>query len=84
MIEEEFNNFLRGREEARERYKTIMAVCKKGCRWSDVKRAIEAKEGARIDDKRLTELISNLVKASFLVADNGAYKPADVLIEKVF
>ncbi|BFI74452.1 hypothetical protein [Sulfurisphaera ohwakuensis] len=41
----------------------------KGCRWSEAKNGIEAKEGRKIDDKRFTELLNNLVKASFLVKE---------------
>ncbi|MEM0013676.1 MAG: ATP-binding protein [Saccharolobus sp.] len=84
LIGEEFNNFLKGREEAKERYKTIMTVCTKGCRWGEAKNAIEAKEGTRIDDKRFTELLNNLVKASFLVKEGEVYKPADVMISVAF
>ncbi|WP_281351098.1 AAA family ATPase [Acidianus brierleyi] len=84
LIKKEFRNFLKGREEAKERYYTIMGVCKKGCRWSESKRAIEAKEGVRIDDKKLTELLQNLIDASFLIKENEIYRPADILIEKAF
>ena len=62
LIKEEFNNFLRGREEAKERYRTIMTVCTKGCKWSEAKTAIEVKEGVKIDDKRFTGLLDDLVK----------------------
>ena len=84
LILEEFNNFLKGRGEARERYRIIMTTCARGCRWSEAKNAIEAKEGVRIDDKRFTELLNNLVKASFLVKEGEIYKPADVMIGKAF
>jgi hypothetical protein len=30
-----------------------MQVGKRGCRWSDVKKAIEAKEGISVDDKEV-------------------------------
>jgi hypothetical protein len=84
LIKEEFDNFLRGREEAKERYRTIMTVCAKGCKWSEAKTAIEVKEGVKIDDKRFTELLDNLVKASFLVKEGELYKPADIMIGKTF
>ena len=84
LIKEEFNNFLSNRKEARERYYTIMQVCKRGCRWSDVKRAIEAKEGISVDDKEVTNLIKNLVDTSFLMKEDEIYRPADVLMANAF
>ncbi|BDC17640.1 ATP-binding protein [Acidianus sp. HS-5] len=84
LIREEFNNFLRGREEAKDMYRTIMTVCAKGCRWSEAKNAIESKEGTKINDKRFTELLNNLVKASFLTKEGEIYKPADVMIGLAF
>jgi hypothetical protein len=84
LIKEEFNNFLSNRKEARERYYTIMQVCKRGCRWSDVKRAIEAKEGISVDDKEVTNLIKNLVDSSFLMKEDEIYRPADVIMTRVF
>ena len=84
LIREEFHNFLKTREEAKDRYYTIMRVCRKGCRWSEAKRAVEAKEGVRIDDKKITQLLENLVDVSFLVNQNDMYRPSDVIIEKVF
>ncbi|WP_243677870.1 hypothetical protein [Vulcanisaeta distributa] len=61
-----------------------MGLCKNGCRWSDVKRMLEAKEGYRIDDKKVTELLQNLVDSSFLVKDGDIYKPSDPLITRAF
>ncbi len=84
LIMEEFRNFLSIRRGAESRYYAIMRVCVKGCRWSDVKRAIEAKEGVEIDDKRLSELLQNLTDASFLIKENDEYKPADIMISKAF
>ncbi|WP_291765697.1 AAA family ATPase [Caldivirga sp. UBA161] len=84
LIRQEFENFLKGREEARERYYAIMSLCKSGCLWSGVKRFLEAREGYRIDDKKVTELLQNLVDASFLTKENEMYKPSDPLIAKAF
>lgn len=84
LIREEFRNFLLTRQEAKERYYVILQTCKRGCRWSDIKRAIEAKEGVRIDDKEVTGLIKNLVNASFLIKEGEVYKPTDILITKAF
>lgn len=84
LIREEFKNFLLNRQEAKERYYTIMQVCKQGCRWSEIKRAIEAKEGVRIDDKEVTGLIRNLIDASFLAKEGEIYRPTDALIAKAF
>lgn len=83
-IKEEFDNFLIGREGGKERYYEIMKVCKKGCRWRDVKTAIEVAEGRKVDDKRVTELIENLVDASFLKKTDDIYEPTDPLIAQVF
>ncbi len=84
LIREEFENFLKGREEGRKRYYEIMSVCKKGCRWKDVKLAIESSEGNTIDDKRVNELLENLVDASFLKKVNEIYEPTDPLISQAF
>ncbi|MGC8543685.1 MAG: AAA family ATPase [Vulcanisaeta sp.] len=84
LVRQEFENFLRGREEARERYYAIMGLCKSGCRWSDVKRILEAREGYRVDDKKITELLQNLVDASFLIKEGDIYRPSDPLITKAF
>ncbi|EHP70086.1 hypothetical protein MetMK1DRAFT_00005880 [Metallosphaera yellowstonensis MK1] len=51
---------------------------------SEAKRAVEAKEGVRIDDKKITQLLENLVDVSFLVNENDMYRPSDVIMEKVF
>ncbi|GAB6944011.1 hypothetical protein [Vulcanisaeta sp. JCM 14467] len=53
-----FENFLKGREEAR--------------------------EGYEVDDKKVTELLQNLVDASFLTKENDLYKPSDPLIARAF
>mgnify|MGYP001770713437 FL=1 len=84
LVRQEFENFLRGREAARERYLAIMRACARGCSWSEAKAAVEAREGARVDDKRLTELLNNLVKASFLVKEGDAYRPPDAMIARAF
>ncbi|ADN50604.1 AAA family ATPase [Vulcanisaeta distributa] len=84
LIRQEFENFLRGREEARERYYAIMSLCRFGCRWSDVKRMLMAKEGYEVDDKKVTELLQNLMDASFLIKENDLYKPSDPLIARAF
>jgi len=84
LIRREFNNFLIRREVAKRRYYTIMKTYKKGGRWNDIRRALEAQEGLKVDDKKVTELIQNLVDASFLVKDGEEYRPADVLIGQAF
>ncbi|WP_243670993.1 MULTISPECIES: hypothetical protein [Vulcanisaeta] len=45
---------------------------------------LEAREGYRIDDKKVTELLQNLVDSSFLVKDGDIYKPSDPLITRAF
>ena len=84
LIRREFNNFLIRREVDKRRYYTIMKTYKKGGRWNDIRRALEAQEGLKVDDKKVTELIQNLVDASFLVKDGEEYRPADVLIGQAF
>lgn len=84
LIMGEFRNFLSVRRGAEDRYYTIMKTCIRGCRWSDVKRAIEAREGVEIDDKRLSELLQNLTDASFLIKEDDEYKPADIMVSKAF
>ena len=79
-----FENFLRDNEEAKERYYAIMSLCRFGCRWSDVKRMLAAKEGYEVDDKKVTELLQNLVDVSFLTKENNLYKPSDPLVARAF
>lgn len=84
LIKEEYRNFLLGKEVAKKRYDAIMKTCTNGCRWSDVKRALELKEGIKIDDKKINQLIKNLVDSSFLKKVNDHYEPADKLIKYAF
>jgi len=51
---------------------------------SEIKRAIKAKEGVRIDDKEITGLIRNLIDASFLTKEGKMYRPTNSLIAKAF
>jgi hypothetical protein len=69
---------------AKEKYYTIMQVCKQGCRWSEINRAIKAKEGVKIEDKEVTGLIRNLIDASFLTKEGEMYRPIIALIAKAF
>ena len=79
-----FENFLRDKEEARERYYAIMSLCRFGCRWSDVKRMLAVREGYEVDDKKVTELLQNLMDALFLTKENDLYRPSDLLIARAF
>jgi AAA+ ATPase superfamily predicted ATPase len=80
----EFKNFLKVREQARNRYMQIMksTVRLKRARWIDLKRDLEFKEGKKISNNVFSDLVDNLVKGSFLDKnEDGTYSTADPLLD---
>ena len=45
---------------------------------------LAAREGYEVDDKKVTELLQNLVDASFLTKENDLHKPSGPLIARAF
>jgi AAA+ ATPase superfamily predicted ATPase len=87
VISSELNDFLQIRPgKAKARYQTLLSkVARSGpCGWTELKRALEEREGTRIADSILANLISNLVKASFFeVTKEKGYQIADPMIAEV-
>jgi len=84
LIREEFNNFLKIRTIARDRYLTIMKTMVKCASWSEIKRALEAKTGVEISDSEIYNYLNQLIDSSWIVKDNGKYCPSEPLIAKAF
>jgi AAA+ ATPase superfamily predicted ATPase len=81
LAAKEFENFLKVHR-AEERYRLLARRASQagGATWSELKRALEASEGKRISNRRVSELIGNLVKGGFLLKENGKYRIADPLL----
>ena len=86
LARQEFENFLKGREVARQRYETIIRhlAAVSTSSWSTIKRAVEATEGKTVNDKNITDLISNLVKAGFVEKENELYHLSDQMLSESF
>lgn len=85
LAREEFENFLKGREVARRRYETILQHLARGpSPWSGIKGATEAVEGRTINDRNITALATNLVKAGFVERRDKVYTLADQMLAKSF
>ena len=59
LARQEFENFLKGREVAGQRYETIIRhlAAVSTSSWSAIKRAVEATEGKTVNDRNITDLI---------------------------
>jgi len=81
LAAKEFENFL-ATHPAEGRYRLLAKRGSQpgGATWSELKRTLEAKEGKKIPNRRVTELIGNLVKGGFFVKENGRYRIADPLL----
>lgn len=85
LARREFENFLKGREVARKRYERILNHLAKGqSTWSGIKTFLEVKEGKRLNDRKVTELIDALLKAGFIETANGQYTISDPLLAYSF
>ncbi len=85
MARREFQNFLGPRQIARKRYARIMKELASGpATWSDIKRSLEALEGRTVNDRTVTELAAELVKAGFVEREDEHYKIGDPLLVEAF
>ncbi|AEA12502.1 ATPase [Thermoproteus uzoniensis 768-20] len=68
---------------AEERYRAILkAVALRPMRWSEIKMAVEAREGAEIDDKNFTALLHYLVKMGILEKAGDLYSIPDPIVRR--
>ncbi|MEM0463211.1 ATP-binding protein [Pyrobaculum sp.] len=84
LIKQEFAHFLEGKWAAEKRYRVIMEAAAECAAWSELKRAVEASEGRRINDAEITRLLKNLVDYGFLEKRGDLYCPPDPLIAAAF
>jgi len=85
LARNEFENFLKGREVAKKRYEGIMSHLSKGpSTWSGIKSYLEVREGKRLNDRKVTELIDALLKAGFVESTDGQYTISDPLLAYSF
>ena len=82
----DFVDFLKirpGKAEARYRIILSKVALDRSCRWSGLRRAVEEREGNKLADAVLANLLSNLVKASFLEeSENKTYRITDPMLAK--
>lgn len=85
MAKREFQNFLSSRQIARKRYTRIMKhLASSSATWSQIKRSVEAFEGRAINDRTITQLITELVKAGFVEKEGDSYSVGDPLLAEAF
>lgn len=85
LIREEFDNFLKTRAIATGRYLTVMKTVTNCATWSEIKRALEAREGIEVSDSEIYNYLNQLTDSSWIVKEEGrGYCPSDPLISKVF
>mgnify|MGYP001772493122 CR=1 FL=1 len=84
LIKKEFENFLKGREVARNRYLVIMKEISKCANWSIIKHALEVNEGITISDSEVYNYLNQLMKHSWIVKKDEKYCPAEPLIGYTF
>jgi uncharacterized protein len=85
LAKQEFENFLKGREVASARYRIIVrALSESPSSWAGLKRAVETEEGRTVNDRNLTELISNLVKGGFVEKKDDSYLISDPMLIEAF
>ncbi|MEM3590058.1 MAG: hypothetical protein QXN33_03570, partial [Candidatus Bathyarchaeia archaeon] len=73
---EELDHFLRLRAIARGRYETVLraAAGLGDASWSDMKLALQAREGREINDRNFTAILKNLLDSGFLIKDGGRHR----------
>lgn len=85
LAKREFQNFLSPRLIAKRRYTRIMrSLASSPATWSDLKRSIEALEGSAINDRTVTKLISEVVRAGFVEKEGDTYRIGDPLLAEAF
>ncbi|WP_372914765.1 hypothetical protein [Pyrococcus kukulkanii] len=66
------------------KYELIMKIVAQGThRWSEIKEKLELMSG-KIDDKRFSDLLKNLVRYGYLEKRDGGYFIPDPLVEVAF
>ncbi len=81
LIRREICNFIgEGRYLAERRYLRILETCIDGCRWSIIKRALEAMEGRELNNSTIDSLIKALLDYSLLVKEGDTYVLPDKLM----
>ncbi len=81
LIRREVCNFIgEGRYLAERRYLRILETCINGCRWSDVKKSLEALEGRELNNSIIDSLIKALLDYSLLVKEGNKYILPDKLM----
>jgi len=73
LIAKEFENFLKGREIARNRYLVIMREISKCPSWSVIKHALEVNEGIIISDSGVYNYLNQLIKHSWISKKDEKY-----------
>ena len=84
LITQEFENFLRDKSLARERYFTVMRAVSRCASWGEIKDSLEAREGVEISDTEISNYLRQLMRSSWIVKENGKYYPAEPLIGITF
>lgn len=85
LARREFENFLKGREVARKRYEGIIRHLAKGpSTWSGIKSYLEVKEGRKLNDRKVNELIDALVKGGFVESTDERYTISDPILSYSF
>ena len=84
LIRKEFENFLKEREVARERYLVVMKEVSRCASWSAIKRALEVNEGVSISDSEVYNYLNQLMKHSWITKKDEKYCPAEPLIGYAF
>lgn len=86
LVRQEFRNFLKGREVGAQRYEAIIQNLARAhsSSWSTIKGALEAAEGRTINDRNITELLTNLVKAGFVEKEGESYSLTDQILAESF
>ena len=87
LARQEFENFLEVHHPGRQRYERILEQAARAGRatWKELKRSLEAEEGRRIPDARVSGLLKNLVGGGFLKKnEDGSYSVADPMLSRAF
>ncbi|GAB6945622.1 AAA family ATPase [Vulcanisaeta sp. JCM 14467] len=81
LIRREVCNFIgEGRHLAEGRYVRILETCMNGCRWSDIKRSLEALEGRELNNSIVDSLIKALLDYSLFIREGDRYVLPDRLM----
>ncbi|MEM0025535.1 MAG: ATP-binding protein [Zestosphaera sp.] len=81
LVQEELENFLSIRPQARTRYLTILKLLTTPLTWSEVKAGLSAKLKKTISDKQLTHYLRELVNYGFVEKINSEYVIADPVLK---